>query len=170
MTGTLAFIGIGSNLGDPPLNIARARGALHSTHGIVVNSVSGALENPALKTGDADPGGPYLNAVAAISTTLTPLDLLEALLRIERHLGRDRAASTPRGGPRTIDLDILLFGDRIISTPELTIPHPRMHLRRFVLVPLISIWPGVRIPTLGITAETALERLGPADAPPNPDR
>jgi 2-amino-4-hydroxy-6-hydroxymethyldihydropteridine diphosphokinase len=108
-------------------------------------------------------GGPagqndYMNAVAEIETTLEPRQLLAALQGIEKSLGRNRAAEQ-RFGPRTCDLDILLMNDLVMETPELTIPHPRMHQRRFVIEPLAQIAPEAVHPVLGKTVRELLEEL-----------
>ena len=101
---------------------------------------------------DTDPVGyedqpRFLNAAALLETELPPLDLLHALLAIEHAMGRDRSTAPPKG-PRIIDLDLLLYGDVILQTPELTLPHPAMHERRFVLAPLSEIAPKMQHPTL----------------------
>lgn len=106
----------------------------------------------------------FLNAVLFLETSLAPRPLLNALLSIERIFGRDRSAALPNG-PRTLDLDILLYGDLIVSEPGLEIPHPRLAERAFVLVPLAEIAPGLRIPPSGLTVSHLLAHLNPrADA------
>ncbi len=133
---SLASIGLGSNLGDRMVNLGGAIAALRETPGVGIAKVSSFRET--------DPvGGPpgqekFLNAVALLETTLEPVSLLHVLQEIEDRFARVR---TVRWGPRTLDLDLLLFDDRIIQTPELTIPHPRIHTRRFVLEPLVEIVP-----------------------------
>src|SRR5690606_33857273 len=93
--------------------------------------------------------GDFLNCVARVTTDLMPLALLDALEHVEAALGK----ATPfRNGPRTIDLDLLLYGDEVIDTPRLQVPHPRMHQRRFVLQPLVDIAPDAVHPALGMTA------------------
>jgi 2-amino-4-hydroxy-6-hydroxymethyldihydropteridine diphosphokinase len=86
----------------------------------------------------------FLNAAAALETSLAPRELLDLLLAVERDLGRDRSAG--RWGPRTVDLDLLLVGDTVLDEPGLTVPHPRLHERRFVLEPLLELDPGLALP------------------------
>jgi len=104
------------------------------------------------------PQGPYLNAVVELSTALSPRDLMTRLQDLEASLGRTRPAV--RWGPRTMDLDLLLYGDLIVSEPDLTIPHPRLHERRFVLEPLAEIAPEAYHPVLRCTARDLLQHLG----------
>jgi 2-amino-4-hydroxy-6-hydroxymethyldihydropteridine diphosphokinase len=139
-----AFVGLGSNLGDRE---AALRGALDLLGEDVV-AVSSFRET--------DPVGyldqpPFLNAVAALETELGPRALLERLLEVERKLGRTRDG--PRFGPRTIDLDLLLYGDRVIVEPGLVVPHPRMAERRFVLEPLAELDPDLAVPGQGRVSE-----------------
>ena len=143
---TRAFIALGSNLGHPRRRIARALAALRRTPGIRVRAVSPNYVS-------APVGGPaqpdYVNAVAQIETTLAPRALLAQLQRIERRQGRVRDP-TLRNAPRTLDLDLLLYGARRIGTRNLTIPHPRMHERAFVLRPLTDVAPAQTIPGRGL--------------------
>jgi 2-amino-4-hydroxy-6-hydroxymethyldihydropteridine diphosphokinase len=129
-----AYIALGANLGDRCANISAALDMLGATPGLGVVKVSSMLENPAVG-GPAD-SPPFLNAAAQIETTLSPHELLHRMLEIERELGRQRGR---KWDPRLIDLDLLLYGDRVLETPDLTIPHPLMHQRRFVLQPLAEI-------------------------------
>lgn len=125
--GIRAFIGLGSNLGDRVENVARATQLLGATPGILVERSTKTLETKPIgliKQPD------FLNAVARIETLLGPIELLDALLDIEQRLGRVRKE---RWGPRTIDLDILLYGDRVIDHPRLRVPHPGIPYRPFVL-------------------------------------
>ena len=137
----LALIGLGSNLGDRRATLLRAIEELNATPGVSVVKVSSFHETEPV---GGPPGqGPYLNAAACIETTLEPPALLHRLQEIEARNGRVR---TVRWGERTLDLDLLLYDDRIVETPELTIPHPRMADRRFVLEPLAEIAPEPSIP------------------------
>jgi 2-amino-4-hydroxy-6-hydroxymethyldihydropteridine diphosphokinase len=135
---TLAYVGLGSNLGDREGTILAAAERL-GTHRL----------SPILET---DPWGyaaqpRFLNAVAELETDLTPRQLLDHLLEVERELGRVRDG--PRYGPRTIDLDLLLYGDDVIDEPGLTVPHPRLAERLFVLEPLFGLDPGLFVPGKG---------------------
>lgn len=130
------YIGLGSNLAEPRQQLRGALGALARIPGSQLAAVSSLYLS--------DPLGPpdqprYNNAVAALDTSLSPLTLLDALQAIEQAQGRERKAE--RWGPRTLDLDILLFGNRLISEPRLTVPHYHMHARAFVLYPLAEIAP-----------------------------
>jgi len=139
----IAYIALGANLGDRASNLRRALELLKQSPGIEVIGVSSFIENPAV-------GGPanspaFLNGAAEIGTTLSPRALLDRLLEIEKQLGRVRSQ---KWSPRTIDLDLLLYGSQIISEPGLTVPHPLMHRRRFVLEPLAEIGPSAVHPLL----------------------
>ncbi|RPH50634.1 MAG: 2-amino-4-hydroxy-6-hydroxymethyldihydropteridine diphosphokinase [Planctomycetota bacterium] len=134
--GVLAYVGLGSNLGDRRALIAGALDRLQPRRvsSIVETEPWGVTDQPR-----------FLNAVAEIETELAPGALLDRLLDLERDLGRVR---TERWGPRTIDLDLLLYGDRQVSTPSLTLPHPRLHERLFVLEGLAELCPDLRVPGL----------------------
>ncbi|MFW5839997.1 MAG: 2-amino-4-hydroxy-6-hydroxymethyldihydropteridine diphosphokinase [Planctomycetota bacterium] len=152
------FVALGSNLGDRRRTLGRALESM-AGQGIELVACSDFIQTEPV---GGPPGqGPYLNAVAEIRTDLPPEELLERLGQIEADCGRDRATSQ-RWGPRTCDLDILLYGDRIVETPDLQIPHPRMRQRRFVLQPLCQVAPDVVDPQTGRTAAQLLEDL---DAP-----
>jgi 2-amino-4-hydroxy-6-hydroxymethyldihydropteridine diphosphokinase len=149
-----AMIGLGSNLGDRAALLEGALAALASTPGVRIERVSSVCETEPV---GGPPGqGPYLNAAAALETTLEPLDLLRVLQAIEARFGRVR---TVRWGERTLDLDLLLFDDRIIASPELTVPHPRLAERRFVLEPLAEIAPDAVEPVTGRTVSGLLREL-----------
>jgi 2-amino-4-hydroxy-6-hydroxymethyldihydropteridine diphosphokinase len=125
---TRAFVGLGSNLGDREGQILAAAEMLGATQLSSIRETEpwGYPDQPM-----------FLNAVAEVDTALGPRELLDRLLEIERELGRTR--SGPRYGPRTIDLDLLLYGDEVVGEPGLTVPHPRLHERAFVLEPLAEL-------------------------------
>jgi 2-amino-4-hydroxy-6-hydroxymethyldihydropteridine diphosphokinase len=153
--GIAACIGLGSNVGDRRVHIRAAVAALSASPGILVESVSPLHETQPV---GPVPQGLYLNAAAVVRTRLEPRAMLERLLVIERARGRDRSQEQ-RWGPRTLDMDLLLYGDRIVSEPGLTIPHPRLHERMFVLVPLAEVAPRFVVPTLGRTVLDLLRNL-----------
>ncbi|MEX5551380.1 2-amino-4-hydroxy-6-hydroxymethyldihydropteridine diphosphokinase [Pseudomonas pergaminensis] len=128
------YVGMGSNLAAPEQQLRSALDALAQLPGTTVAGVSTFYQSDSLL-----PGQPrYTNAVAALDSHLAPLELLDALQAIENDQGRERLE---RWGPRTLDLDILLFGDRLIDEPRLKVPHYQMHLRAFVLYPLAELAP-----------------------------
>jgi 2-amino-4-hydroxy-6-hydroxymethyldihydropteridine diphosphokinase len=145
---TIAYIGLGSNLGDKKANCRRAIELLAKS-GHVVRSSSLYCTEPIGNTDQDD----FVNAVVELETVLPPDVLLKECRSIEQELGRVR---TVHWGPRTIDVDILLYGTAMIETPELTIPHPQLHTRRFVLVPLCEIAPLAFHPKLHRTASDLL--------------
>jgi 2-amino-4-hydroxy-6-hydroxymethyldihydropteridine diphosphokinase len=141
----LAYIALGSNLGDREGTLSRAIEKLGGLGEVVARA----------SLYDTEPVGyhdqpAFLNTVVALETELEPLSLLRGLLAIEVQMGRDRSRSTPKG-PRTLDLDLLLMGERVVADPELTLPHPALSQRRFVLAPLAEISPLLRHPVSGKT-------------------
>ena len=141
---TRAFVGLGSNLGDREATLSQALELLAGEPGVELRRVStfrdtepvGFLDQPR-----------FLNAAAEVETELPAAELLARLLDVERRLGRVRGG--PRFGPRTIDLDLLLYGDETIREPGLRVPHPRLHERRFALEPLAELDPGLELPGHG---------------------
>ena len=153
-----AFIALGANLGDRLANLASAAEALDATPGIEVEAASWLYETAPV----GGPGGqdPFLNAVVRVRTTLEPLALLDRLLAIEE---AHRRVRVERWGPRTLDLDLLFLGDRLLDDPRLTLPHPRLHQRRFVLAPLADVGADMRHPRLDRTIADLLAALPPDD-------
>ena len=149
--GVTAYIGLGANLGDREANIRRALDVLDADPRVTITRRSSLIET--------DPvGGPagqprFFNGVAELATELSPQDLAALLHAIETQLGRQRRGPN---APRTIDLDLLLYDDLCLETDALTIPHPRMHERRFVLAPLAEIAPSARHPICDRTAREML--------------
>ncbi|MBC7715873.1 MAG: 2-amino-4-hydroxy-6-hydroxymethyldihydropteridine diphosphokinase [Pseudorhodobacter sp.] len=136
------FIGLGANLGDAAETLKVAVAALAA-----LPQTTWLTCSRTYRSAPVDAQGPdYLNAVVEIHTTLAAAALLSELQRIEQVHGRERAY---RNAPRTLDLDLLLYGDHSIATPDLTVPHPRMHSRAFVLLPLQELAPGLEIPMHG---------------------
>lgn len=154
-----AAVGFGSNLGDREAMLALGERELRATPGVLSVVMSCAVENPALTL----PGTPtqpcYLNAAAAIRTTLPARGLLDRLQEIERLAGREREREE-RWGARVLDLDLLLYADAVIDEPGLRVPHPRMHERRFVLAPLAEVLAEGVHPLLGVSVGGLLERVG----------
>jgi 2-amino-4-hydroxy-6-hydroxymethyldihydropteridine diphosphokinase len=144
---TIAYIALGSNLAHPRRQLARAVTELSRLPRTRVVAVSPNYVTEPLGTAEAQPD--YVNAVAAVRTTLAPRALLARLNAIERHHGRRRDARA-RNAARTLDLDLLLYGRRRIAVPHLSVPHPRMHQRAFVLRPLADVAPCVAIPGRGL--------------------
>jgi 2-amino-4-hydroxy-6-hydroxymethyldihydropteridine diphosphokinase len=138
----IAYIGVGANLGDARANVENALARLGALPATALLRRSSAWRSAPIDSSGDD----YVNAVACIDTTLPAADLLAALQAIELAHGRERPY---RNAPRTLDLDLLLYGDEVIDTPTLHVPHPRMHQRAFVLAPLLEIAPAVAIPGYG---------------------
>jgi len=154
----IAYVGLGANLGDRRATIERAVRSLAEIKGVTLVEQSPLYETAPVGT-DPVGGRPqpnYLNGVVKIECRLSARELHDELQRIEASLGRTRAG---RNEPRTIDLDLLLFGDRVLDEEALTVPHPRMHERWFVLKPLVDVAPDVRHPVLGLTAKELLEKV-----------
>jgi len=155
----IAYVGIGANLGDARANVLDALRRLALLDGTTVIETSGLY-----RTAPVDSNGPdYINAVACIDTAFDPCELLAALQDIEQAHGRERPY---RNAPRTLDLDLLLYGDQRIESSTLTVPHPRMHERGFVLAPLAEIAPDLHIPGVGpirdylpLVASQAVEKV-----------
>jgi 2-amino-4-hydroxy-6-hydroxymethyldihydropteridine diphosphokinase len=152
----LAYIGLGANLGDRERALTSAIDAIAR-----LPSTVGLRVSPWYASVSMGASGPdYLNAVAEVRTTLAPPALLDALLAIEAAHGRQRSH---RNAPRTLDLDLLVYGDRVLRTATLTVPHPRLHERAFVLRPLADLAPALALPTLGpiagLLAAVADQRL-----------
>jgi 2-amino-4-hydroxy-6-hydroxymethyldihydropteridine diphosphokinase len=140
----VVYIGLGSNLGEREATIRRALALLEARGDIEVEAVSPLRETDPVGYEDQPR---FLNGAAALRTELAPRSLLERLQEVERKLGRDRTG--PRFGPRTIDLDLLLYGDERIDEPGLEIPHPRLAERRFVLEPLAELDESLEVPGQG---------------------
>jgi 2-amino-4-hydroxy-6-hydroxymethyldihydropteridine diphosphokinase len=141
---TRAFVGLGANLGDREGTIRAALAALGAEDGVEVVAVSTLRETEPVGVG---PQPVFLNGAAELETTLSARELLDLLLETERRFGRVRVPG--EHGPRTLDLDLLLYGDEVIEEPGLTVPHPRLHERRFVLEPLAELAPGLVVPGRG---------------------
>ncbi|MGZ4353794.1 MAG: 2-amino-4-hydroxy-6-hydroxymethyldihydropteridine diphosphokinase [Gaiellaceae bacterium] len=149
-----AYVVLGSNLGDREQTLRAAVGALAAHPAVEVVAVSSQI--------DTEPVGytaqpRFLNGVAALETELSARELLELLLEVERRFGR-RRDDVPPQGPRTLDLDLLVYGEREIDEAGLRVPHPRLHERGFVLGPLAEVAPGLEVPGLG-RVEALLARL-----------
>jgi len=152
-------IALGSNLGNSANLLQMALKALSQEEGMVLARIS-----PFYQTAPVGPPQPdYVNACAILHTTLSPLELLDRLLQVEHQFGRVRRE---RWGPRLLDLDLLLYGDRIIDQPRLQVPHPRMRDRAFVLVPLADIAADWVDPTSGKTITSLRDAINPAGVEP----
>ena len=143
---TRAYVGLGANLGPREVTLLRAVDLLAAAEGVDVVAVSQLRETEPVGLVDQPP---FLNGAVALDTTLTARDLLALLLAVERELGRVRAE---RWGPRTVDLDLLVYGDEVVDEAGLRVPHPRLGERRFALEPLAELAPDLVIPGLGDVA------------------
>jgi 2-amino-4-hydroxy-6-hydroxymethyldihydropteridine diphosphokinase len=141
---TRAYVGLGANLGDREQTLSAAVDALAGEMGIEVVAVSTLRETEPVGVGEQPR---FLNGAAELETTLTARDLLDRLLVVEQRFGRVRIPG--EHGPRTLDLDLLLYGDEVLEEPGLAVPHPRVHERRFVLEPLAELAPGLFVPGHG---------------------
>ncbi|MBW2272868.1 MAG: 2-amino-4-hydroxy-6-hydroxymethyldihydropteridine diphosphokinase [Deltaproteobacteria bacterium] len=152
-----AYLALGSNLGEREALLVFAVEALAATPGIEVVAVSRIYETDPVGPG---PQGAYLNAVMCVESGLEPRALLDRMLAVEREAGRERPSGALRWGPRTLDLDLLLYGDRCFDEPGLCVPHPRLHERAFVLEPLCELASETLHPRLGepISAWAARQR------------
>ena len=150
----IAYLGLGGNLGDPVATLHAAIQALDTLPGTRLLAASRLYRTPAWGRTDQPA---FVNAAAAVETTLSPEALLEALLGLERQFGRERVDGE-RWGPRTLDLDVLLIGDQVIDHPRLSVPHPHLHERAFALLPLAEIAPLVEIPGHG-TVQAVLDGM-----------
>ena len=160
-----AFLALGSNLGESEALLADAVQAIAAMPSTVLTAKSSLYRSPAW--GAATPQPDYLNAVVSVRTSLTPEALHQHTAAIERAHGRTRAGE--KNAARTLDIDVLLYGDVVIDTDSLTVPHPRMHQRDFVLLPLLEIAPEVRVGAHGsarhlidLLPHSAIKRLGEA--------
>lgn len=157
------FLGIGSNVGDRRGNVERALAALRAHPAITVMATSPWREYPALTATPDEVQSPYINGVGQLTTTLTPELLLAICQRIEQQLGR-RRESEQRWAPRPIDLDILFYDDLVITTLALTIPHPELTKRLFVLEPLAMLAPDLIHPIEKERVGVLLARLNTSTA------
>lgn len=151
----IAYLGLGSSVGDRWQHLRNALNALqHSNDEMTVEAVSPVYESPhlGLNLGDESRYPPHLNCVAKVVTTLAPSKVLAHIRSVETAGKRQR---TERWGPRTIDIDLLLYGDRVIETPDLTVPHPGLTQRAFVILPLGDLNPDLRLPNGELIRELA---------------
>jgi 2-amino-4-hydroxy-6-hydroxymethyldihydropteridine diphosphokinase len=149
---TKAFVGMGANLGPREVTLLRAVDLLGALPRVDVLEVSGLRQTAPVGNVDQPE---FLNGAVAVETSLSPRELLDALLGVERELGRVRDGT--QWGPRTIDLDLLVYGDEIVDEPELRVPHPHLHERRFALEPLAELDPELEIPGRGKVSEVLAE-------------
>jgi 2-amino-4-hydroxy-6-hydroxymethyldihydropteridine diphosphokinase len=153
ISGVVCYLGIGSNLGQPAEQCREAVERIASASGITLLRCSSLYRTEPVGEKNQDD---FVNAVAEVRTVLSPRLLLQALLQIEKEMGRVRAT---HWGPRIIDLDILLFGQEVVQEDDLIIPHPELHRRRFVLVPLCELASYVIHPAFGVSIRGLMQRL-----------
>jgi len=159
MSSERVFVALGTNLGDRLLNLQEARRRLGGLRGVALRPEAFIVQTPAmLAEGDTQPQPPYLNTVLELRTDLVPRALLSALLELERAMGRTRST---RWAPRVIDLDLVLYGQRQLEAPGLTLPHPGLASRRFVLEPLAALAPDLTVPPTNRRVRELLAVLGP---------
>jgi 2-amino-4-hydroxy-6-hydroxymethyldihydropteridine diphosphokinase len=161
MAMEVAWVGLGGNVGDPVATLTHAIDVLAAAPGVRLRSRSRLYRTPAWGN-EAQPD--FVNAVVALDTAQTAPELFALLRATEQRFGRDRSAET-RWGPRTLDLDLLMYGQHTLSLPGLDVPHPRMHERAFVLVPLLEIAPDIVLPGRG-PARDALLRVDASNIQP----
>ncbi len=149
-----AYLALGANLGDRLENLRGGRAALDASEGVRLDASSALYETEPV--GGPDAQGPYLNAVLRVKTTLPPRALLALCLEVEARFGRRREQ---RWGARTLDIDLLLYAERIVRERDLVVPHPRMHERPFVLIPLLDLQPAPRHPLLDAAPDELLRAL-----------
>ncbi|MGH2978304.1 MAG: 2-amino-4-hydroxy-6-hydroxymethyldihydropteridine diphosphokinase [Solirubrobacterales bacterium] len=152
---TRAFLGLGSNVGDRLAQLREAAARVAALEGVRLLGCSSVYETEPV--GEMPDQRDFFNAAVCVDTELEPLDLLAACKAIERDMGR---AAGARHGPRTIDVDVLLVGDRVLQSDRLTLPHPELHSRRFVLLPLLELDPDLALPGGG-SLRMALDALPP---------
>jgi 2-amino-4-hydroxy-6-hydroxymethyldihydropteridine diphosphokinase len=171
-----AAIALGSNLGDRAGHIAGAAAAIARLPGTRLIVMGPIIQTRAMTLPGQGPAPDFLNSAVLVETALPPRDLLEFLQAIERDRGRDRSAASGPWAPRTLDLDLLTYGDRTIDEPGLTVPHPRLHERDFVLIPLCAVAPGLVVPGRGpvcdllasLRASPGADLTGTDDGRPRP--
>ena len=152
----MAFLALGSNLGDRKAHLIAARDAISALPETHLLQSSSLYETPAW--GASKPQPDYLNAVISVTTALTPTQLWQHTSVIEQAQGRARCGE--KNAARTLDIDMLLFGDTVMNTTILVLPHPRMHLRKFVLQPLLEVAPAINIPGRGSAADLLAKIAG----------
>ena len=154
-----AFLGLGANVGDRLETLTSCLFVLDESDGVAVEDVSGVYETAPWGVEDQDP---FLNAVVRVRTTLSPRELLAECHLTEAAFGRDRDREQ-RWGPRTLDIDVLRYGDEVVDEPDLQVPHPRLGERAFVLVPLMEVFPGAEVPPDGTRLTRLVSRLAPIE-------